>query len=55
MRKRAVVRAKIESVDVGMVSVRRMGARAMRARKMSRDALTTRAPGSRVNISPVVE
>jgi hypothetical protein len=40
------VRAEIELADVGMVSVRRMGARAMSIRKMSRDALTTRAPGS---------
>ena len=46
MRKRAVVRAKIELGDVGAVSVQRMGARAMSVRKMNRDALTTCAPGS---------
>lgn len=38
------MRAEIESVDVGAVSVRRMGARAMSTRNMSRDALTMRAP-----------
>jgi hypothetical protein len=44
MRKSAVVRAEIESADVGAVSVRRMGDRAISARKMSRDALIARAP-----------
>jgi len=44
MRKSAVVRAEIESADVGAVRVRRMGDRAMSARKMSRDALIARAP-----------
>lgn len=39
------MRAEIESADVGAVSVRRMGARAIRMRNMSRDALTVRAPG----------
>lgn len=34
----------MESTDVGAVSVRRIGARAMSARKMSRDALTVRPP-----------
>lgn len=38
------MRAEIESADVGAVSVRRMGARAMSTRNMSKDALTVRAP-----------
>jgi len=46
MRKRAVVRAKIELGNIGAVSMQRMGASAMSVRKINRDALTTHAPGS---------
>lgn len=47
------MRAEIESADVGAVSVRRIGDRAMSAKKMSRDALTARAPAVNRRLSSV--
>ena len=46
---RRSVRAEIELADIGAESVRRMRARAMSARKMSRDALTAHAPRPQID------
>ena len=45
-RKRAVASAQIELADMGAIRVQRMGMSVMSVRKMSKDALTVRAPNA---------